>query len=230
MPAPVLFELDGVLVDTRSARAAALAAAFAAEGAHDAVGREYDSSTPFENLVREIAQARADASGAPVLDDTAHTLIALRAEREYGTRLAAGVTLADGAVDLVQALGAECRVGVVTSGRRADAERVLTLAGLESSVRFVTAADDGPAFASAARRFAHAVARIRRGMTPPPTAVIAVVAGASGAGAARAAGAHPVLVDERLPLRTLTPGRLVAALAGVPRSSVAPSRPSSVQR
>lgn len=229
----VLFELDGVLVDTWAARKESLAAAFAAEGLDGSPTLEgYDVSDPFDDAVRTVAATRSRAGSPTVLalDDTALALVALRAEREYAARLAAGVTLADGAREAVEALGAACRLGVVTAWRRADAERVLALAGLDASIRFVAAADDGPGFASAVGRFARAVARLQRDGRARPGDVAALVAGGRGITAARAAGARAVLVGEQVPLRGLSPARLIAALDRVPQSGVALPQSLSLPR
>ncbi len=220
----VLFELDGVLIDTWAARKESLAAAFAAEGLEGSATLDgYDVSDPFDDVARTVVAARSRAGDptARALDDTAVALVALRAERAYAARLAAGVTLADGAREAVESLGAAWRLGVVTAWRRTEAERALALAGLDGSIRFVVAADDGPGFASAVSRFARAVARLQRGRTPDPGDVAALVAGNRGITAARAAGARAVLVGEQAPLRGLTPTRLTAALDRAPRARVA---------
>ncbi|GJG87967.1 hypothetical protein tb265_31480 [Gemmatimonadetes bacterium T265] len=210
MRTAILFELDGVLVDTRVPRTESLAAAFATESvAARPVLDVLDTSASFDDLARAVAAARARAGdvGAGALDDTALALVALRAEREYARRIAAGVTLVDGARALVEACAVGWRVGIVTGWHRVDAERVLALAGLDASVRFVVAADDGPAFASTTVRFARAVARLARPGMTDAARVLAVV-GRSSVDAARAAGARAVRVGDHLPLRMLTPDRL----------------------
>lgn len=226
MLSAALIELDGVLVDVASARAAALTAAFAAEGvAHGVAPASW--LAPFDDLAHELASTQAD--------ETALALVALRAERDYDARVAAGVSLAPDAREAVQALGAEWRVGVVTMWRRADAERLLALAGLDASVRFVAAADDGPSLATPAARTARALARLRPPRPPSTSAdapasavVVAVVASPAALAAARDAGARTVLVAPLAPghppradvqlasLRGVTPARLSAALDCAP--------------
>lgn len=222
MLSAALIELDGVLVDVASARAAALTAAFAAEGlAHQTTSGSW--LAPFDDLARALA---ADAT-----DPTALALVALRAEREYASHLATGTTLAPGAREAVQALAAEWRVAVVTNWRRVDVERLLALAALDASVRFVAAADDGPPFATPAARVTRALARLRA-PGAPPDAVTAIVASPSALAAARAVGARTVLVapptpsdplgtDARLTsLQGVTPARLSAALDCAPRRPI----------
>jgi beta-phosphoglucomutase-like phosphatase (HAD superfamily) len=236
-----LFELDGVLADVAATRAAALAAAFVAEGIRldrptlDAPEVPIDPAgwlTPFDDLATTVALGAAD--------ETTLALVALRAEDDYVARVAAGVTLVPGAPEAVAAISAEWRVGAVTGWRRADAERVLALAGLDAYVRFLSAADDGPPFAPFATRVRRAVERLRAPGAPAGT-VAAVVASPPALAAARDVGARTVRVtsdvapdhlpsvrllrpiavpaDARLPsLRGLTPASLAAALDVAPRS------------
>ncbi len=234
MIASVLIELDGVVVDTRLARAEAVAAALG-EPTPETVVADDDVSSTVDDFVHAVARART-SDGAPIGagDETALALAALRAEREYATRIAAGVTLVDGAADAVRTLAAECRLGVVTAWRRNDAERVLAHAGLLEHVRFIAACDDGAGFTTALGRYRHAVARTRRGNTlavarpvgprGPSDTVAALVAGRTGFDAARQSGASPVLVGRDVPVRGLT-------LAGVRTAVDAefPPRLASVQ-
>lgn len=214
MLSAVLVELDGVLVDTRRARADAVRTAVEAAGlvapGPPAPDVPDDPSSSIDDLVRATV-ARTRAVAAHHLDDTALALLALAAEREYPRRLATGVTLVDGAAAAITALGDTFRLAVVSAWRRADAERVLADAGLTNRIRFVAAADDGPGFATPAGRYRHAVARARRGTAAGDT-VAALVGGAVGFAAARAAGARAVLVDTDVPLRDLTPARLIDTL------------------
>ena len=214
MLSAVLVELDGVLVDTRRARADAVATAFDAAGLvpapSPAPDRPDDPSSSIDDLVRARA-ARTEAPFRHDLDDTAVALLTLRAEREYQRHLAGGVTLVDGAHAAVAALGSTFRLAVVSAWPRADAERVLADAGLADRVRFIAASDDGPGFALPLGRYRHAVARALRATAAGDT-VAALVAGAAGFAAARAAGARAVLVGTIMPLRTLTPARLLDTL------------------
>ncbi|MDF1505736.1 hypothetical protein, partial [Roseisolibacter sp. H3M3-2] len=85
-----LFELENVLVETRAARAAALADAFGAEAGpltSDALAALADGDAD------SVVAAAADAL-APALDATARELVARRAELAGGRALAAGVSLA----------------------------------------------------------------------------------------------------------------------------------------
>lgn len=211
----MLLELDGVLVDTDAARTEALRAAFADAGCViQAADVALDPTLAFGDCVAAIAERwlRRTDSAPSALDETARALLALDAERRYETALATGVTLADGAHDALVALGAGARLGAVTSWRRTDAERVMQLAGLDGVLRFVIARDDGPGFASAARRFARGVLRLQAAGAATDADVVALVSGREAAAAARTAGASPLIVGQQVALRALTPARLVAAL------------------
>lgn len=210
-PAAVVIELDGVLVDGAARRRDALAAACAGAGVRPpAAATSIDLSADFDDLVTDCLDAHPSDAPLAALDPTARALIALGAEREDQARIATGVTLIAGARDAIAALAHACRIAVVTRWRRADADRVLTLAELDGIVRFVVAADDGPGFASVRTRYARARSRLERAGTTGPIA--ALVAGPSGAAAAQAAGAHAVRVGGDVSMTGLTLTRLVAAI------------------
>jgi beta-phosphoglucomutase-like phosphatase (HAD superfamily) len=217
----VLFELDGVLFDLRGARRAALrdartdalrtargggatasADAAAALQALDAAALDAAAALPADDAVRAgLALAVAAGSAAAArCDDVALALAAHRFDRALGERLAAGgLTLTDGAREAVEALGARLRLGVVTRLRRADADRLLTAAGLAPAFAVVVAADDRlPAPASRATPgagFAAAVARLAprvAGLTADQVA--AIVDAPNTAAEVRAAGLRAVTV------------------------------------
>ena len=129
----VLLELEGVLVETAEARAAALAQALADEGVRDA--------------------ARLAA-----LDETGRDLVTLRARRHFAARVAGGVALVPGAPAALERLAARVPVGVVTRATRREADLLLGGTPLRDLVAFVITADDAPAKPSPA---AYTLARHR---------------------------------------------------------------------
>ena len=129
----VLLELEGVVVETATARAAALAQALADEG----VG---------------------DAADLAALDETTRDLVTLRARRHFAGRVAGGVTLVPGAPAALERLAARVPVGVVTRATRREADLLLGGTPLRDLVAFVVTADDARAKPSPA---AYALARRR---------------------------------------------------------------------
>ncbi len=204
-----------------------------------------DWRAPFDALAAAAVDARARAGdpAARSLDHTALALVALRAERDYAARLAAGVTLRAGARAAVESFALTLRVGLVTGWRRADAERVLALAGLDATVRFVAAADDAPDDALARRtdaaRVAAALGRLR-GRADPHT-VAALLDSPAALRVAREAGVRTAwarsmpmndaqTIDWTAALDGLTSARLAALLDPAPPTSPLPDAPPAPPR
>ncbi len=205
----VTFDPDGVLVDSMPLRRDALAVAFRDERISlPATADTLELSDSFDEVIAAIRVAHPTDPSLAMLDDTAHALIAARADREFSARIAAGLTVIDGAREAIRSLASECRIAVVTAWRRTEVERALTLVGLDDVVRFVISRDDGPGLASASARYRRAISRLRRAGTTGPIA--ALVAGTHAAAAAREAGAQAVLVGSDVLIAELTPARLNA--------------------
>lgn len=134
----VCVELEGVVVDTAPARAAALAAALEAEGL-TLSGDAYAAARghPVEDAVRRARRAL----GAPE-DETAVELARLRAERAFAARIAAGISIDPAARATLERLAAHCRLALVTRASRREVEFLLPLAGLEAVFRPVVAVED----------------------------------------------------------------------------------------
>ena len=186
----VLMELEGVLADTAALRRAALRRSLAEDG----VVLDDDAARAGDARATRDAVERAARLAGVALDEVALDLAALRADRHLSASLGDGVVLAPGAGELVERLAGRVRLGVATRLPRADADRVLALAGLEWAFELVVAAEDADAKPSPAP-YALALARLAR-RRPLADAVLALEDGAAGIAAATAAGVRCVAVGE----------------------------------
>jgi beta-phosphoglucomutase-like phosphatase (HAD superfamily) len=216
----VLFELEGVLADTRTLRRRALQDALA----HDGVVL---SDVDYDDLyatrpVRDAIPAALEAAGV-VADATAVELATLRAERGFATQLSHGFSVADGARELVASLAARVRLGIVTRASRQDADVMLTTAGLDFAFECVVSADDVAEPKPATAPYEHALRALARRRAIAAPLALALEDGPSGIRSARAAGlrclavgampAHWAMQAEGL-LPTLR-GHTLATLEGV---------------
>jgi HAD superfamily hydrolase (TIGR01509 family) len=192
-----LFELEGVLVDTRAARREALRRALADDGVLLAPEQDvaWCAGLPTEPAVAEAL--RRLAPGSPTiaaLDDTARELIARRADRDAAATLATGASLVPGARATLDALAGSLRLGLVTRAGRRETDALLALAGLEAHFACVVTADDVRSPKPSADGYRAALSRLARRGVDLPTAVVAFEDAPTGIAAARAAGVRVVRV------------------------------------
>lgn len=163
----VLFELEGVVFDTREIREASVRESMAALGLRD------DSE----------------------VDDVLADLVALRAARAFSTHIATrGLEMPPGARALIEAAAATARLGVVTRAGRTEAEAMIRLAGLENAFTVTVCADDALAAKPSAAGYNLALDRLGRQRPVAQGAVLALEDGTPGIRAARAAGARCIVV------------------------------------
>ncbi|HSA57897.1 MAG TPA: HAD family phosphatase [Gemmatimonadaceae bacterium] len=222
----VLFELEGVLADTATARREALLASLRTNGV-ELTAQEYHETCAGLDL--EAAARAAHRLRARPLDDTGAALCARRADDLYRASLGKGLVLVEGAREALERLHAVTRLGLVTRASRAEAGFVLSLARLEPLFTCVVAAEDARAAKPSPEPYRVALQRLRRRASPGRGGtIVAVEDGLPGIRAARAAGIPCVVVgdvpahvaleaDGYLPAITgLTPAGLLAIAA--PRS------------
>jgi beta-phosphoglucomutase-like phosphatase (HAD superfamily) len=162
-----LIELEGVVFETRELRERAARDAVAALG--------FDENTSLDAVMRD--------------------LLALGAERAFSERLATGgLSLAPGARAFLEDAAAAARLGVVTRAKRADADLMLRLAGLESIFAVVVCADDVLDAKPAPDGYHLALDRMMRRRPFSRVGAIALESGDAGIGAARAAQMRCVAV------------------------------------
>ena len=187
----LFFEVEGVLATTTSLRRAALVRALAEEGlvAADTADLSDDTGEGTRETVRRALRNHALAG-----DETALTLIALRAERHFAALVSAGVSLAPGARDLVTLAVSSCRLAIVTGLDRATVSAMLTLADLDGAFEVIVAAEDVAAAKPAPDAHRKALERMSRRRPMDPRTALALEPGVAGARAAHAAGLRCAVV------------------------------------
>lgn len=194
----LLLELEGVVVDTEPLWRDALAATLA-EHASTVADDELQPGrcTPVRQRIERLFAGRRHS-----VDETTLDLMVLGATRRFSALLRRGMTLAPGARDLLEGARQRARVAVVTRARRADADVMLSLAGLETLVEFVIAAEDAAPKPSSAP-YERALTRLQRRGVVRRDAVLALEDGESGARAAMGAGLRCIVVCGALAARDL---------------------------
>jgi len=187
----LFFEVEGVLAGTVALRRAALLRALAEEGFAPAEVSdvEPDAAGGTRDLVRRALRHHAIAA-----DETALTLIALRAERHFGALVRAGVSLAPGARELVRQAVASCRLAIVTGLERATVDSLLSLAELDGAFEVIIAAEDVAAIKPAPDGYRKALERMLRRRPLDVRTALALESSAAGARAAHAAGLRCAIV------------------------------------
>jgi beta-phosphoglucomutase len=206
----LLVEMEGVLVETRALRRAALAEALSAERiAVDAAAfARADGKAPREAIRAVLALAKVER------DPTTIDLLALRAERAFSLRLGQGITLVPGAAEALRAAQAGARIALVTRARRADAELVIGMAGLDGVLETIVADDDVVDAKPAPDGYLLALARLARRRPFAIERAIAVEDGVSGIRAARAAGLRSLAVGAIEPLDAMEADGFATSIAG----------------
>lgn len=187
----VLFEFDGVLADTTSARGEALRSTLREDGIALSADeyREHCAGRSFAEAVR----AALDLRGVH-LDETGIDLLVLRTERAYGAAVGKGVTLADGVPQVVERLAASVRLGIVTRASRRDVEFVLGLAGLDHAFTCVVAGEDFTTGKPSPAPYRVALERLSKLRATQASACVALEDTLAGIRSARAAGIRTVAV------------------------------------
>ena len=206
----VLFELEGVLADTRSFRQRALQETFAQDGVR-IPDSEYETyaDLPVRSAVIEVFRTAAiDA------DDTAVELGTLRAERRFGEYLSLGFAMIDGARELVAHLAGRTRLGVVTRANRREAETILSLSGLEFAFECVITADHVQSFKPGAEPYGMALRTMSRLRPLHGAQALALEDGPIGIRSARAAGVRCLAVGALPAHRAMQAEGLLPTLRG----------------
>jgi len=181
----VLFEFDGVIADTHAARRRALLESLGEDGVMltDAEYAERCASLPVRAAIRNAFALH----GHPA-DDTAIELAAARAERRFAGSLEGGLLLAEGAYSLIDAFGAQARLGIVARGARREIDPTLALARLDDAFEFVIADEDAFPPKPAPAPYLAALERLMRRRAVVAGNVVALEDGPAGIRSAKAAG------------------------------------------
>jgi beta-phosphoglucomutase len=187
----LFFEVEGVLAATTSLRRAALVRALAEEGlaAADSLDLADDTGEGTREAARRALQDRAIA-----IDETTLTLVAFRADRHFASLVAAGVSLAPGARELIELAAASCRLAIVTGLDRTTVTAMLSLAELDGAFEVIIAAEDVAAVKPAPDAHRKAIERMGRRRFVDLRTALALEPGVVGARAARAAGLRCAVV------------------------------------
>ena len=206
----VLFELEGVLADTRSFRQRALQETLAHDGVQLPDG-DYEAVADLPVRSAVVAAFRAASVAA---DDVAIDLGTLRAERRFAEHLAHGFAMMDGARELVAHLAGRVRLGVVTRASRREAASILSLAGLEFAFECVISAEDASEPKPAAAPYEQALHAMSRLRPLSPALTLALEDGPAGIRSARAAGLRCLAVGALPAHRAMQAEGLLPSLRG----------------
>ena len=184
-------EVEGVLAGTAALRRAALLRALAEEGLApaDITDTGIDAVGGTREVVRRALQHHAVAS-----DETALTLIALRADRNFASLVHTGISLVPGARDFVERALTSCRLAIVTGLDRAIVDSLLALADLDGAFEVIVASEDVASPKPAPDGHRKALDRMARRRALDARTALALEPGALGARAARAAGLRCAVV------------------------------------
>jgi beta-phosphoglucomutase-like phosphatase (HAD superfamily) len=206
----VLLDWEGLLVDTGKSRREALALALAAEGI------ELDEATYEDRFAgRSMRTIVASALGWRAGDDTLVELVALRAQRELGARLAQGFVVSPDVVRFVEHAQLRAPVVVVTAAGRDETDAALRLAGLRDTFAVVVTADDLAGDAPSREHVDAALGHLsrRRGGALVRERVLALATTRPAIVAARAAAVRTIAVGAPAHVAVEADGAL-ASLAG----------------
>lgn len=208
----VLFEFDGVLADTSTARGEALRSILREDGIalNADEYREQCAGRSFSEAVRAALDLRRVR-----LDETAIDLLVLRIERAYGAAVGKGVTLADGVPQVVERLASAVRLGIVTRAARRDVEFVLGLAGMDHAFSCLVTGEDVTTGKPSPAPYRVAVERLSKLRSIQPSACIALEDTLAGIRSARAAGLRAVAVGALPAHVAMEAHGLVARIAGL---------------
>jgi HAD superfamily hydrolase (TIGR01509 family) len=185
-PAAVVFDMDGVLVDTEQVWDAVREQLVRERGgrwmpeAHTAM---MGMSSP------EWSRYLAEALGVPMTPEAINREVVERLAARYR----ADLPLVDGAVEVVRALAGRWPLGLASSSNRPVIDLVLRLAGLADCFRATVSSEEVTRGKPAPDVYLEAAARL--GVAP--AACVAVEDSASGLRAAAAAGMRVVAVPNR---------------------------------
>ena len=206
-----LFELENVLFDTRELRRIAIAEACTAHGIPVFVDKDSLDGMPTRAAIQSVLTANGIGH-----DDTLADLIAVRADHAYAERLAErGAMLMPGAAPFIAEAASVARLAVVTRARRAGAELLLRLSGLDGAFNVVITADDvlDPKPSSEGHRLA--LERASRQRPVRRGAVIALEDALPGIRAAHSAGARCIAIGSTPAHVAMEADAFVGSLAGM---------------
>lgn len=206
----LLLELEGVVVDTRSARFDALVRALADDGLGNL---PEGAAEDLLGLSPRDAAAVASRLLGVAADPTTLDLIGLRADRYFTDRVSQGVSLREGARVLITIAHARSRPALVTRASRAIVDLVLGMSGLHDAFEVIVCADDVLDNKPAPESYTRALSRLQNRRPLARERVLALEDARPGILAARAAGVRCLAVGDLPAHHAVEADGLVASLA-----------------
>jgi HAD superfamily hydrolase (TIGR01509 family) len=211
----VVFDLDGVLVDTehvwsevREEFARERGGRWQAHSQTDMMGM---SSTEWSRYMHDVIGLRESA-------DEINAEVVRRMEARYSENL----PLVEGAVDAVERLAASFRVGLASSSNRPLIDTVLNASGLDEAFDVTVSSEEVERGKPAPDVFLGAARRLR----VPPSKCAAIEDSGNGIRSAHAAGMYVIAIPNRRyppPLNALVLAAVVlSSLAELTRTAVVP--------
>jgi beta-phosphoglucomutase len=139
MPA-IIFDFDGVIVDSEPMHEAALRATLGAEGMHFTPQEYRTKYLGFDD--RDICVGVAQSNGRTLSEQDLARLMRLKCEKTMEA-IAAGVAAPfPGSVELLRAAGAAAPVAICSGARREEIDAVLARLGAVGLAQVIVSADD----------------------------------------------------------------------------------------
>jgi HAD superfamily hydrolase (TIGR01509 family) len=209
----VVFDFDGVLVDSEPLHFRALRDALAPEGV--AIDLEEYARTYLSYTDRESIRIALEVHGFPY--DAARVESVAERKARLFEDLLPSVPVFPGARELVVALGERASLAIASGARRAEIEAILAAAGLRSAFAEIVGADDVSHGKPDPEPYLAALRRLRsRAPALAPEQCLVIEDTAAGIASGRAAGMKVVGVTHTYPVAALAAAhRVVASLAEV---------------
>ena len=207
----VLFEFEGVIADTSATRRRTLLETLREDGValSELEYIEHCAGMPVRASVRAALALR----NLP-RDEMSVELVALRTERRFADFVGTGLSLVDGAGDLIESMQGQTRLGIVSRASRSDIATTLALAQLDHAFEFIIADDDPYPPKPSPAPYLGALDRLTRRRSVKPTHVVALEDGAAGIRSAKSAGLRCAVVGS-LPVHlAVDADALIPSLSG----------------
>ena len=187
----VLFEFEGVIADTSATRRRTLLETLREDGValSESEYIEHCAGMPVRASVRAALALRNF-----VRDEALVELVAMHTERRFADLVGTGLSLVDGARELIDSLQGQTRLGIVSRASRADIDATLALAQFDHAFEFIIADDDAFQPKPSPAPYFGALDRLSRRRAVNTKHVVALEDGAVGIRSAKAAGLRCAVV------------------------------------
>lgn len=212
MPSPiaaVVFDFDGIIVDTEPLHFAAFRAVLEPEGIHLGEAEYWESYLGYDD--HDAIVAALESAGRPPAPAAVAALMAAKAAR-FLELVRAGVPVFPGVPGFVEAAAARGPLAIASGALRSEIELILDAVGLRARFEAIVSADDVSRGKPDPETYLRALAALRR--RRPGLAAgecLAVEDSAAGVRAAKAAGLRCVAVTNSSPAAALAEADAVVA-------------------